>query len=165
MKSKKMLVIALWLATANAWAANFAAGPPPGNWAKVAALAKDTQIAMSLKRGDKIEGSFVRLEEEQILLNDNGRERQYPKSSIAEISLLKQGSRKKNAAIAGRALFAVGFAAGYAIAPQVADVNEMPAGERAGVGAAFGAVWGGIAAGFAALHRPGVQETVIYKSR
>ncbi len=165
MRSGLLSAIAVSLFVGSTWAAEFVPGPPPGNWAKVESLTGGTQITVSIALGDRVEGNFVRLEEAQLVVNAAGQERRYPRSSITEVSLIEKGSRKKNAAIAGTVAFALGFGAGYAMAPNVADMNDMPAGERIGVGAAMGGVFGGIAAGIAALHRPGVHETVIYRAR
>ena len=161
------IVIALLIAAvSSAMAADSTSGPPKGNWAKVQALPIGEQLTIDLKQGETIQGEFLRLQEDSITLAADGKERVYPKSDVSEVRVLHRGSRKKNAAIAGGVLFALGFALGYAAGPYIADMepSQMSAGERVGAGAVFGAIFGGAGAGIAAAVRPGEKQTAIYRA-
>jgi hypothetical protein len=123
-------------------------------------------VEVELKHGETIDGEFQRLDGDAIFLLTSGQDRMYPRSDVSVVRVFQRGSRKKNAAIAGVILFAIGFAAGYAAAPYIADMepSEMGTGERVGAATFFGAVTGGAAAGIAAAVRPGEKKTVIYRS-
>jgi hypothetical protein len=166
MKKINIMGALLLFAVSSTLAAEFAASPPKGNWAKVQALPKGQQVEVELKHGETIDGEFQRLDGDAIFLLTNGQDRMYPKSDVSMVRVFQRGSRKKNAAIAGGILFAIGFAAGYAAGPYIADMepSAMGTGERVGAATFFGAVWGGAAAGIAAAVRPPENRTVIYRS-
>ena len=166
MKKINIIGALLLFAVSSTPAAEFAASPPRGNWAKVQALPKGQQVEVEFKQGGTISGEFQRLDGDAIFLLANGLDLMYPKSDVSVVRVFQRGSRKKNAAIAGGILFALGFAAGYAVGPYIADMepSEMGTGERVGAATFFGAVWGGAAAGIAAAVRPGERKVVIYRS-
>jgi hypothetical protein len=167
MKKIDVIGALLLFAVSSTAAAEFAASPPKGNWAKVRALPKGQQVELELKQGETINGEFQHLDGNAIFLLTHGLDRMYPKSDVSVVRMFQRGSRKKNAAIAGGILFALGFAAGYAVGPYMADMepSAMGTGERVGAATFFGAVWGGAAAGIAAAVRPGEKKTVIYRSQ
>ena len=166
MKKINIIGALLLFAVPSTRAAEFAPSPPKGNWAKVQALPKGQQVEVELKHGETIEGEFQHLDGDAIFLLTSGQDRMYPKSDVSVVRVFQRGSRKKNAAIAGGILFALGLAAGYAVGPYIADMepSEMGTGERVGAATFFGAVTGGAAAGIAAAVRPGEKKTVIYRS-
>ncbi len=149
----------------TAWAGSFEIAPPGGNWNKVQSIPQGSQLTVKLKFGETIEGDFVSLAEDTILLKVLDRDQTYPKDAVSEIRLMRQGSRLKNAAIAGGILFGVGFGLGYAGAAYIADQDSMPAGERAAAGAGIGAITGGVAAAIALAHRPALRSELIYQAR
>lgn len=57
----------------------------PGRWEKVASLEPGTEMDVTLASGDEIRGAYVRLEEDAIVLNVQGRERITPRAQIARI--------------------------------------------------------------------------------
>ncbi len=165
MRSKTITVVILMLAVSNAWPADLDSLPYPGSWAKVMTLLEGEPVTVTLKQGDKINGEFLRLDQESIALTVSKQERVYPKPAVSEVRRVEGGSKKKNAAIAGAALCAVGLGIGYAAAPYIADQDTMPAGERITVGLGVGAIWGGIAAGIAALSTQRRHEAVLYRAQ
>jgi hypothetical protein len=149
----------------DAWAGSFEMAPPQGNWNKVQSLNPGVNLTVHLKGGEIYIGEFVRLGGDSILMKVVDREREFPKSSVSRIGLMRQGSRRKNAAIAGGVVGAIGFGIGCAVAARAMDQNSASAGERMAIGVAMGGVWGGIAAAIAAAHKPGVHEEIVFQSR
>jgi hypothetical protein len=149
----------------HSWADSFEVAPPPENWNKVQSLPLSTNITIELKHGGEISGEFIRLTEDSILLKEYAREKTYPKNAVARVTWMRPGSRARNAAIIGGIFFGIGFGLGYAAAPNIADQNNMPAGERASAGAAVGGLMGGAAAAISLAHRPSTRSEVIYRAR
>jgi hypothetical protein len=149
----------------NAEAADFVADPPQENWNKVRSLTEGTNLAVQLKGGVRYIGEFVRLGDHSILIKDMDREREFPQSAVSRVSLMRQGSRAKNAAIVGGVVGSIFFGIGCAIAARATDQDKVSGGERMAIGGAMGGIWGGIAAAIAAAHKPGIHEEVIFKSR
>ncbi len=139
--------------------------PPSGNWNKVQSLPTKTNIAIELRYGEEVNGEFVRLAEDSIVVREYEREKVFPRNAVALIKRIKPGSRARNAAIAGGIFFGIGFGLGYAGGAYITDQNSMPAGERASVGAAMGGLMGGVAAAISAAHRPGPLGELIYRAK
>jgi hypothetical protein len=149
----------------DSWAADFVAAPPQGNWNKVQNLAQGANLTVHINGGTEYTGEFVSLGDNSIFIKDMGQEREFPKSSVSQIGLNRQGSRARNAAIVGGIVGAIGFGIGYASAARALDKNSASGGERAAIGGIFGGVWGGVAAAIAAAHKPGVHEEIIFQSK
>ncbi len=157
-------VLAVLLAT-NARATDSMGMPPTENWNKVESLRPGTDLSVDLKYGEAIDGKYVQLDSDSVLLRTDSTDRLIPKNAVSQISIVKPGSRVKNAAIAGGVFFGIGFAIGCAGAAYIADQNSATAGERVQAGSAFGGLFGGIAAAIASIRRPGLHREVIYRSR
>jgi hypothetical protein len=149
----------------DAWAGSPEIDPPQGNWNKIQSLIPGVNLTVYLKGGMRYMGEFVSLRGNSILIKDMNREREFPQSSVSRIGLMRKGSRRKNAAIAGGVVGVIGFGIGCAIAARAMDQNSASAGERMAFGVAMGGVWGGVAAGIAAAHKPGIQEEIVFQSR
>lgn len=108
---------------------------------------------------------MIRLNEDSILVKEYGTERVFPKDLVDRVLWIRPGSKAKTAGIVGGVFFGIGFGLGYAAAANIADQNEMPAGERAAAGAAIGALVGGTAAAISLAHHPKPQSKLIYQSR
>jgi len=165
MRKLLTIVLLLILAATGARAENIIGTPPSDNWNKVQSLSAGVNLTIELKHKQEIIGEFVHLDENAIVINELGRERIYPKDSVARVKLMRPGSRARNAAIVGGIFFGAGFGLGYASAANIADQNTMRSAERAQVGAAAGGLIGGIAAAIALAHHPGTQNEVIYRAR
>jgi hypothetical protein len=165
MRKASAVALLLLMVISAARADSLELAPPPGNWNKVQSLPPNASIKVRLKHGTEIDGEFIRLTDNSILVMEYGREKNYPQNAVAWIQWMRPGSRARNAAIIGGIFFGIGFGLGYAAAAQIADQNSMPAGERAGAGAAIGGVLGGAAAAISLAHRPGPRGEVIYKAR
>ena len=149
----------------DSWAGSPEMAPPQGNWNKEQSLTPGANLTVYLKGGVKYIGELLSLGGNSILIKDMNREREFPQSSVLRIGLMRQGSRAKNAAIAGGVVGAIGFGIGCAVAAGVIDQNSASAGEHLAIGGAMGGFWGGIAAAIAAAHKPGVHEEIIFQSR
>lgn len=162
---KRALVFtALFLAMiSNARAENLTG--PAGNWNKVQNLPRSTNVVVLLKHAGEVDGEFIKLTEQSIVVKEFGREREYPKTEVAKVRWIKPGSRARNAAIIGGIGFGIGFGLGYAGGAKFTDRNEAPAGDRAVVGAAMGGFIGGVAAAISMAHRPGPRAETIYTAR
>jgi hypothetical protein len=125
----------------NAGAGASVVAPPQDNWNKVQNLKQDTNLTVDLKGGVRYIGEFVRLTDNSILIKDMDREREFPKSSVSRISLMRQGSRAKNAAIAGGVVGAIFFGIGCAVAARATDQDKASGGERIAIGSAMGEYW------------------------
>ncbi len=153
------------LMASNVWASDFAGTPPAGNWNKVQTLAQGTHLSVEEKNGLVLDVNFLRLTDDSLIVNEDGKERAIPKGRVSTVDLLQPSSRQKNAAIVGAIFFGAGFGIGCAAAAYIADENSATAGERVQAGALMGSVWGGIAAAIAALHRPGLHHEELYRAR
>jgi len=160
-----VIAVLLLLVGSNSWAKDITTAIPPGNWNKVQGLSQDANISIELRNGLEIDGEFVGLSEDSIILKDYGTERRYPQKAVVKIKLMRPGSRTRNAAIVGGAVFGAGFGIGYAGAASMMDKNSATAGERAQIGALMGSLWGGVAAAIAAAHRPGPRGELIYLAK
>jgi hypothetical protein len=137
----------------------------PGRWEKVGELNQGASIVVRLKAGDSMAGEFAGLEENSVRLVIDNHEREFPKSEISQVSLVKPGwSRQKKAGIAALIGVPIGFALGYAAAPKIVDDDTISSGERVGVGFFFGGLIGGSAAGIAAIRGPKPMELVVYEA-
>jgi hypothetical protein len=160
---KKAIVFALLFLTviSNAWAEDMVI-TPPGNWNKVQSLSMNAKIIVKLKYAGEIDGEFIRLTQDSIVMKEFGREKAFPKNEVAKVQWMRPGSRARNAAIAGPIFFGIGFGLGYAAGPYIGDDDDMPSSERAKAGVGMGGIMGGVAAAIALAHRPGLRREVIY---
>jgi hypothetical protein len=149
----------------HGWAQSLEVAPPSGNWNKVQSLPTNTNITLELKYGEEVNGEFVRLADDSIVVKEFEREKAFPKNAVALIKWMKPGSRARNAAIIGGISLGVGFGLGYVGASNLTDQNDPPAGERAMAGVFLGFLLGGEAAAIALAYRPGLRGGVIYKAR
>jgi hypothetical protein len=119
---KKTITAALLslLILSNGWAQDVTIAPA-GNWNKVQDLPAKTNAIVELKHAGSVEGEFVRLTGDALVVKELERERTFPKDSVAAVRQMRPGSRAKKAAIAGGILFGIGFGLGYAAAPQLAS--------------------------------------------
>jgi len=164
---KKSIVFALLLLAIipNAQAENNPTIAPPGNWNKVQTIPPNTSIIVEMRYAEVIEGEFIRLAGDSIIVKEFGREKTFPKSAVAKVKWMRPGSRARNAAIAGGIFFGIGFGLGFAAAPNVADRNNMPAGERVSTAAAVGGFVGGVAAAISLARHAGPHAEVIYRAK
>jgi hypothetical protein len=163
---KKIIVFAsLFLAViSNAWAEGVPIAPP-GNWNKVQTLVPSTNIVVKLKHAGEIDGEFMRLNEDSIVVKEFGSEKIFPKNEVDQVQWKRPGSRVRHAAIMGPIFFGLGFGLGYAAAPKIGDDDNMSGSERAKAGVAIGGIIGGIAAGVSLARNPGSRSEVIYRSK
>jgi len=163
---KKAIVFAsLFLAViSNAWAEDITIAPP-GNWNKVQSLPLDTHVIVDLKHAGEIDGEFIQLTEDSIVVKELGREKIFPKVEVARVQWKRPGSRVRYAAIMGPVFFGIGFGLGYAAAPKVGDDDTMSGSERAKVGAGVGGIMGGVAAAISLARNPGFRSEVIYRAK
>jgi hypothetical protein len=156
----------LLLIAANVYSADFVGTPPAGNWNKVQSLSQGAALLIGFSHGVEMEGEFVRLAEDSILMRVYETERMYPKASIVRIKMMRRpGSRARNAAIVGGIFFGAGFGLGFAGGAWMTDRNSASARERVQAGAGVGAILGGVAGAITAAHRPGPRSEVIYRAR
>jgi hypothetical protein len=159
------LPLMLFVIFSNAQAGSLEILPPGGNWNKVQALPPNTEIEIEISNGERISGNFLRLTDDSILFEEFGREKACLKDAVVRVSLIRPGSRARNAAIAAGISFGAGFGLGYAAAARAADQDRMSAGQRAGIGAAVGALSAGAASLVFLARTPSPQKEVIYRHR
>jgi hypothetical protein len=117
---------------------------PLGNWNKVESLVKNTAILVSLKTGNKAEGSFLGLDANAIRLVVDGKELALPKESVAEIRYAGvKGHMASDIAFGAIAGFVGGLLVG-------AGVYKAGGNGAASGGAFVGAFAGGIGLGYVA---------------
>jgi hypothetical protein len=163
---KKAIVFAslFLIVISNAWAEDITI-PPPGNWNKVQSLSMNTNIIVKLKYAGEVEGEFIRLTQDSIVMKEFGKEKTLPRNEVAKVQWMQPGSRVRNAAIVGPIFFGIGFGLGYAAGPYIGDDDNMPSSERAKAGVGIGGIMGGVAAAIALAHRPGLRREVIYSAK
>jgi len=167
MRKALAVTLLVLMMISHAWANSFEFAPPSGNWNKVQSLHTNTNITMDLKYGETVNGRFVRLAEDSIIVKEFEREKAIPRNAVKCIKWMKPGSRARNAMIVGGIFFGIGFGLGYAGGAYIEDLNSMPPGDRASVGAAVGGLIGGAAAAISAADQPvnfsGDQSTKRFK--
>ena len=116
------------------------AGVIPGRWEKVDALQPRSQIVLSLKTGEHIEGAFVRTGADELtVIDQNGSERKFPKSEVLKIVSRKK--RDQGTLVGLAAGFGVGAVLGFLFGrafDNTAGGVVLVGGIGAGIGALIG---------------------------
>lgn len=137
------------------------AGVIPGQWEKVEATAPGSQIVVFLKSGDRIEGAFKEVGEEDLAIADGQGERRLPKTGVAKVETAPFNDGKGDGTLTGAALGALGLGVLAAWAGANDDMSNNT-GTAAALGAALGA-GAGAGIGFA-LDSAKKGSTVLYKA-
>lgn len=136
-------------------------GVVPGQWEKVEAVEPGSQIVVFLKSGDRIEGTFKEVGEQDLAIADGQGERRLPKTSVAKIETAPFDDGKGDGTLTGAALGALGLGVLGALAGSMDDESNNT-GQAAAFGAALGA-GAGAGIGFA-LDSAKKGSTVLYKA-
>jgi hypothetical protein len=117
------------------------AGIVPGRWEKVEALPAGSAIIVYLESGDRILGSFNRLEANSLTLTDlEGKSASLPRQGIRKITSPERTDKTMDGTLIG---LAVGFGAGAAVGAASADRLDLVKG---GAIVSFGAIGAGVGA-------------------
>lgn len=123
------------------------AGVIPGQWEKVAATEPGSGIVLFLKSGDRIEGMFEEVGEQDVIIVVDQQEQRYPKLEVAKIETAPYSDGKADGTLTGAGLGALGLGVLGALAGANDDMSDNT-GQSAAFGAALGAGIGA-AVGFA----------------
>ena len=107
MKKPLVCLLIFILGAVPALSANNFSVVPPGNWAKVESLSSGTSISVKMISGDRMDGTYVKLDEDNIHIMIDSQTRYYPKKDVAEILLRKINDSNMNGTLWGLGIGAV----------------------------------------------------------
>ena len=121
--------------------------PIPGRWEKVERLRPGIRIEVQLKSGEKFQGAFLQLQPQFLNLRDERRVREFPRPSIAYITVLEtQHDSVANGTLIGLGGgAAVGAGIGAAIWESGTDDRESAIFFTSLIGAGLGTLFGALA--------------------
>jgi hypothetical protein len=134
---------------------------PPGNWAKVEALARGADISVRLLSGDRLRGEFLDLGIDAISIREDAQERLFPRKGVAEIQLFGVARRSHRNLVLGTVTGALGGML-LSVGLYQSRIGMTNLGVEA---AAMGAIGAGAGAGIGCLvDRAHQGSEVIYRA-
>jgi hypothetical protein len=136
------------------------------SWESLQHVSSGTKCRVYLKNRDNaVTGLLQQWTPDRVVLsNSKGKLVDCLRPEVQRVETLSPGSRTTRVLAAGLALFGIGMAIGYAIAPQIADDDTLSGGARAGAVALVGGIFGGAAAGLAAIPKA-ERAALVYRAR